>query len=94
MNSETDINCNTDFAEVKSEEEKIKCKKVAVFLANGIEMVTNNVLSASEYTNERGGLALELCGKSKTGKTKKMVFNLTSSNIIGYSIEDQETSKS
>ena len=94
MNSETDINCNDDFAEFESGKEKIKRKKVAVFLANGTEMVTNNVLSVSEYNNERGGLALELYGKSKTGKTKKMVFNLTSNNIIGYSIEDQETSKS
>ena len=88
MNSETDINCNDDFAEFESEKEKIKRKKVAVFLANGTEMVTNNVLSVSEYNNERGGLALELYGKGKTGKNKKMVFNLTSDNIIGYSIDD------
>lgn len=94
MNSETDINYNDNFAEFESEEEKIKCKKVVVFLADGTEMVTNNVLSVSECNNERGGLALELYGKSKTGKTKKMVFNLTSNNVVGYSIEDQETSKS
>lgn len=94
MNSETGINYNDDFAEFESEEEKIKRKKAAVFLANGTEMVTNNVLSVSECNNERGGLALELYGKSKTGKTKKMVFNLTSNNVVGYSIEDQETSKS
>lgn len=94
MNSETDINCNSDFAKFESEKGKSKCKKVAVYLANGSEMVANNVLSVSEYTNERGGLALELCGKSKTGQTKKTVFNLTSDNIIGYSIEDEETSES
>lgn len=88
MNSETDINCNGDFAEFESGKEKSECKKVTVFLADGTEMVTNNVLSVSEYNNERGGLALELYGKSKTGKTKKMVFNLTSDNIIGYSIDD------
>lgn len=94
MNSETDINCNDDFAKFGSEKEKNKCKKVAVFLADGTEMVTNDVLSISEYNNKRGGLALELYGKSKTGETKKMVFNLTSNNVVGYSIEDQETSES
>lgn len=86
MNSETNINCNDAFAEPGLE--KSKCKKVTVYLANGSEMVTNNVLSVSEYNNERGGLALELYGKGKTGQTKKMVFNLTSDNIIGYLIDE------
>lgn len=94
MNSETDINCNSDFAKFESEKGKSECKEVTVYLANGSEMVTNNVLSVSEYNNERGGLALELYGKGKTGQTKKIVFNLTSDNIIGYSIDDEEASKS
>lgn len=91
MNSETNIKYDDAFAEPGLE--KNKRKKVTVYLANGAEMVTNNVLSVSEYTNERGGLALELHGKGKTGQTKKMVFNLTNNNIIGYSIDDEETSE-
>lgn len=55
---------------------------------DGGEMVVNDVSSVSEYNNERGGLALELYGKGKTGKNKKMVFNLTSDNIVGYSIDE------
>lgn len=68
--------------------EQIGYKVVTVYLASGREMVVTDVLNVSEYTNERGGLALELHGKSKTGKSKKIVFNLTSDNIIGYSIDE------
>ncbi|MYY55290.1 hypothetical protein [Ligilactobacillus salivarius] len=63
-------------------------KEVTVYLANGRENIVTDVLDVSEYTNERGGLALELHGKSKTGKNKKIVFNLTSDNIIEYSIDE------
>ena len=94
MNSETNINCNDAFAEPKLEKAKSKRKKVTVYLANCGEMVTNNVLSVNECDNGCGSLMLELYGKSKTGQTKKMVFNLTSDNIIGYSIDDEEASKS
>ncbi|MBM6956734.1 hypothetical protein H5972_05580 [Ligilactobacillus salivarius] len=69
--------------------EQIGYKVVTVYLASGREMVVNYVSSVSEYNNERGGLALELYGKGKTGKNKKMVFNLTSDNIVGYSIDDE-----
>lgn len=63
-------------------------KEVTVYLANGRENIVTDVLDVSEYTNERGGLALELHGKSKTEKNKKIVFNLTSDNIIEYSIDE------
>ena len=42
--------------------EQIGYKVVTVYLANGGEMVVNDVSSVSEYNNERGGLALELYG--------------------------------
>lgn len=93
MNSETDINYDDGFIEFKPEKEKSECKEVTIYLADGREMVTTDVLSVSEYNNERGSLALELYGKGKTGKVKKIVFNLTSNNIIGYSIDDEEASK-
>lgn len=92
MNSKTDINCNDAFAE--SGLEKSKCKKVTVYLADGREMTTVNVLNVSKCDGGCGNLMLELYGKGKAGKNRRMVFNLTSNNIIGYSIDDQETSKS
>ena len=94
MNSETDINCNGDFAEPGLEKAKSKCKKVTVYLADGREMTTVNVLNVSKCDDGCGNLMLELYGKGKAGKNKKMVFNLTSDNVIGYSIDDQEANKS
>lgn len=88
MNLGTDINYDDGFIEFKPEKEKSKHKEVTIYLADGREMVVNYVSSVSEYNNERGGLALELYGKGKTGKNKKMVFNLTSDNIVGYSIDE------
>lgn len=94
MNSETNINCNGDLAEFKLEKEKNECKKVTVYLADGREMTTVNVLNVSKCDDGRGNLMLELYGKGKTGKNKKLVFNLTNDNIIGYSIDDEEASES
>lgn len=90
MNSETDINCNGDFAEFESEKGKSECKKVTVYLADGREMATVNVLNVNKCDDGCGNLMLELYGKGKAGKNRKMVFNLTSDNIIGYSIDDEE----
>lgn len=92
MNSETNINCNDDFTEFESE--KSECKKVTVYLADGREMATVNVLNVNKCDDGCGNLMLELYGKGKAGKNRKMVFNLTSDNIIGYSIDDEEVSKS
>lgn len=92
MNSKTDINCNDAFAEPGLE--KSKCKKVTVYLADGREMTTVNVLNVSKCDDGCGNLMLELYGKGKAGKNRKMVFNLTSDNVIGYSIDDEEVSKS
>lgn len=90
MNFENGDNVEKWFDElVKPQSEtKNRHQKVTVYLADGSEKIVTNVLNVSEYTNERGGLALELHGKSKTGKSKKIVFNLTSDNIIGYSIDE------
>ncbi|MCR4913898.1 MAG: hypothetical protein K5983_09225 [Lactobacillus sp.] len=90
MNFENIDNAEKWFDElVKPQSEtKNQLKEVTVYLANGRENIVTDVLDVSEYTNERGGLALELHGKSKTGKNKKIVFNLTSDNIIGYSIDE------
>lgn len=92
MNSKTDINCNDAFVEPGLE--KSKCKKVTVYLADGREMTTVNVLNVSKCDDGCGNLMLELYGKGKAEKNKKMVFNLTSDNVIGYSIDDEEVSKS
>lgn len=90
MNLETDINCNDDFAKFGSEKGKSECKNVTVYLADGREMTTVNVLNVNKCDDGRGNLMLELYGKGKVGKNRKMVFNLTSDNIIGYSIDDEE----
>ena len=90
MNSEADINCNGDFAEFESEKGKSECKKVTVYLADGREMATVNVLNVNKCDDGCSNLMLELYGKGKAGKNRKMVFNLTSDNIIGYSIDDEE----
>lgn len=71
MNSETDINCNGDFAEPGLEKAKSKCKKVTVYLADGREMTTVNVLNVSKCDDGCGNLMLELYGKGKAGKTKR-----------------------
>lgn len=90
MNFENIDNAEKWFDElVKPQSEtKNQYQKVTVYLANGGEKIVTDVLDVSEYTSEHGGLALELHGKSKTGKNKKIVFNLTSDNIIGYSIDE------
>ena len=90
MNLENGDNIEEWFDELVKPQSKTKnqYQKVTVYLANGGEKIVTDVLDVSEYTSERGGLALELCGKSETGKSKKIVFNLTSDNIIGYSIDE------
>ena len=90
MNLENGDNIEKWFDELVKPQSKTKnqYQKVTVYLANGGEKIVTDVLDVSEYTSERGGLALELYGKSKTGKSKKIVFNLTSDNIIGYSIDE------
>lgn len=60
-------------------------EKVIVYLNNGNTVTFTGVSSVSEYTNERGALALEI-NYLKDDEMSKTIFVLTNNNVVHYTI--------